>query len=291
MSDPRRTTPPQEPRSARPEIEQEIARLLDPGLRANAWRPDYDVFRQGRLWDEHRHGRRVRILRREWRGVAGHAVLDVGSGRGGLAVALARAGYRVVALDLRHSCCRVARLRAQRYALDVPAVEARAEHLPFGDETFGAVVCRDVMEHSHQPAQLLAEIWRVMRRGGSCFITVINRLCWIDPHYHLAGVSFLPRAVAERYVQLRGRGKQSKRDRQRLSEMHYYRYTEFVRWARGFGFVVRDLRAEQVERYRRDGLANRLRSVRDRLLQPLSLHAGQFEFLLAKPARAREELR
>ncbi len=271
--------------ASREEIDRELASLLEPGLRANAWRSDYEAFRQHRLWDEQHHERRVRILRREWRGRIPNPVLDLGSGRGGLAVALSQEGYRVVALDLRHRCCRGARLRGQRYALELPAVRARAEQLPFSNATFGAVVCRDVTEHCLHPAHLLAEIWRVLRAGGSCFITVINRWCWVDPHYHLAGIAFLPRSLGERYIALRGRSKQSTGDHQRLSDMHYFSYGEFIRWARGFGFAVRDLRAEQLDRYRQSGLVNRLRWLRYELLRPLSLQANQFEFLLEKPGR------
>lgn len=275
------------PPASRADIEAEIARLLEPGMRANAWRSDYTVFRQQRLWDENHHRRRVRLLHREWRQRDARTILDVGSGRGGLVVALRRTGYRVVALDLRQSCCRVARLRGQRYALDVPAVRARGERLPFPDATFGAVVCRDVLEHSRYPAQLLSEIWRVLRAGGSCFVTVINRWCWVDPHYHLAGIAFLPRPLAERAIALLGRSKTSNDDHQRLSDMHYYAYDEFVRWARGFGFAVRDLDAERLARYRSHGVGNAWRWLRGALLRPLSLHANQFELLLEKPARTK----
>lgn len=287
-------TPPGEPQTTstagaaeQEAIDREIERLIEPGLRANAWRPDYPVFRQRRLWDEQFHGRRVRILRQELRRAPRGGILDVGSGRGGLAVALRREGYRVVTADLRHRNCRVGRLRGRRYALDIPAVCARAEALPFGTESLGAVICRDVLEHCERPAHVLAEIWRVLRAGGVCYITVINRLCWVDPHYHLAGISLLPRPLAERYIACRGRSKTSTTDRQRLSDLQYYFYAEFIRWAQGYGFAVRDLRRERLHRYRRTGPAHWVRWLRDRLLRPLSLQSADFEFVLAKPSSGR----
>ena len=264
-------------------IEHEIARLLEPGLRANAWRSDYAAFREQRLWDEYAHRRRVGMLKKLWRRVAA-PVLDVGTGRGGLAVALQWAGFRVVPLDLRQSSCRVTRLRGVRYGMALPALRAHAECLPFRDETFGAVVCRDVLEHCSSPGRVLAEIFRVLRRGGSCFVTVINRWCWIDPHYHLLGLAFLPRSWAHRYVRLRGRAKPASADRQGIAELHYFAYGEFVRWAQAFGFAVRDLRAETLARYRWTSAAAAARWATARLMQPLSLQANHFEFLLSKPA-------
>lgn len=269
-------------------IEQEIARLIAPGLEANAWRADFEAFRQRRLWDENHHARRIRILRRELRKLADQPVLDLGTGRGGLAVALRREGYRVAALDVRQRYCRVARLRALRYDLELPAVRASGERLPFADETFGVVICRDVLEHSEWPVRVLGEIWRVLRAGGCCYVTVINRWCWVDPHYHLFGISFIPRPLAERYIAQRGRSKESIGDRQRLSDLNYYHYAEFVRWAGGAGFEVRDVQAEQLRRYRHDGLTNRFRWFLYRALRPLSLQSNAFEFLLCKVGKARK---
>lgn len=263
-------------------VEREIERLLEPGLRANAWRPDYAAFREHRLWDEHAHGRRVRMLGKLWRRVP-PPVLDLGTGRGGLAVALQGAGFRVVPLDLRQSSCRITQLRGVRYGMRLPALRARAEQLPFDDETFGAVVCRDVLEHCEAPGLVLAEIWRVLRRGGSCFVTVINRWCWVDPHYHLFGLAFMPRPWAERYVRLRGRSKPPSADRQGIGELRYFAYGEFVRWAQACGFAVRDLGAETLARYRRAGAVAAARWVAARLLCRFSLQSNHFEFLLSKP--------
>jgi SAM-dependent methyltransferase len=48
---------------------------------------------------------------------------------------------------------------------DRPFVWARAERLPFKNDAFDFVILSHVLEHTFQPAQLLAEIQRVARRG------------------------------------------------------------------------------------------------------------------------------
>jgi hypothetical protein len=102
-------------------------------------------------------------------------------------------------------------------------------------------------------------------------VTVINRRAWVDPHYHIRGINYLPRPLAERVIAWRGRTKQGAafRDMQRLSEMHYYRYGDFVDLARRCGFSVRDLREERLR-------AGRLASPRRsrRLMRGLLRAAG-----------------
>ena len=68
----------------------------------------------------------------------------------------------------------------------------------------------------------------------------MNRFAHYDPHYHLWGVNFLPRAWAMHYVRWRGRAKDSSGDRQALDDMHYYRWSRFVAFADSLGFRVED---------------------------------------------------
>jgi 2-polyprenyl-3-methyl-5-hydroxy-6-metoxy-1,4-benzoquinol methylase len=222
------------------DCEQELAALLEPGMRANAWRPDYEHLHKRRLWNELYQDYNIDLLQRRLGQLGDRLILDVGMGRGGLCVALRRAGNTVVGLDLRRRNCRITRLRGRRYDLPIPVIQARAEHLPIASDSVDVVICRDVLEHVDRPNAMLTEVHRVLRRSGACFITVINRLCWVDPHYHLAGLSLMPRSLAERYIAWRGRTKVSGRDRQCVSDMHYYTYGAFVRQAERVGFWVDD---------------------------------------------------
>ena len=48
---------------------------------------------------------------------------------------------------------------------DRPMVEADGQFLPFADGAFDYVICSHVLEHVEDPAQLIAELERVARRG------------------------------------------------------------------------------------------------------------------------------
>ncbi len=211
------------------------------------WRKDFDAWRERRIWQERHQDDALEDVRGALRGeVRDKALLDLGAGMGGLSVAMMREfgpqGLRVQAMDYNPDYCRIARLRGQRYKLDLPIVVAAGEHLPYEGGRFDIVVCLDVLEHVADPVQVLRETHRVLRPGGVALITVPNRHAFRDPHYHLPIINWLPRWMAEKVVSVAGRSKSGGplQDRQGLSELNTYTWAEIKRLASGVGFRVRD---------------------------------------------------
>ncbi|HEY2300230.1 MAG TPA: class I SAM-dependent methyltransferase [Jatrophihabitans sp.] len=102
----------------------------------------------------------------------GDRVLDVAAGSGNASLPAAAAGARVVATDLTPELVEIGRQRSADHGLDITWQEADAEHLPFGDSEFDAVLsCVGVMfAPFHQP--VADELVRVARPGGR--IALIN---------------------------------------------------------------------------------------------------------------------
>lgn len=232
----------------KPEIESALEQQIEPWLEHMRWRADFADWRQKRLWQENYQTDAVKQVRAAQKtGASGNApntarVLDLGAGMGGFAVAMQRAGERIVAFDYNFAYCEITRTRGQRYDLNVAALVGAGEALPFASSSFHIVTCWDVLEHVQQPEELLGEIARVLDKEGVAFMTVINRYALVDPHYHLRFVNYLPRPLGEKYIVWRQRTKDSAlRDKQRLSEMHYYTYSGFEAFAAKFGFAVEDL--------------------------------------------------
>jgi 2-polyprenyl-6-hydroxyphenyl methylase / 3-demethylubiquinone-9 3-methyltransferase len=96
-------------------------------------------------------------------------VLDVGSGDGRVAAALARAGATVSGVD--PSEVALARARASHPQLDLrlPGPEGR---LPYGDGEVDVVLCLEVLQHVADTQRLLSEIRRVLVPGGTLALTV-----------------------------------------------------------------------------------------------------------------------
>lgn len=95
-------------------------------------------------------------------------VLDVATGTASVAVLLARRGHRVVGLDLTEAMLREAtrKVRTLRLHDRVFLIRGAAEQLPFPDGAFDAVTFTFLLRYVQHPPQALAELTRVVRRGG-----------------------------------------------------------------------------------------------------------------------------
>jgi SAM-dependent methyltransferase len=144
-------------------------------------------------------------------------VLDLGSGWGGVTLALSRQFQRVVAADatrenLEFLVCRAR--EAQRSNILFLCIDP-LEHskLPLRDGSFTAVILNGLLEWvgsrpSNDPprafhVRLLQEVRRILRPDGCVYLGIENRfgaMYWLgkpDPHAQIPFVSVLPRQAAD----------------------------------------------------------------------------------------------
>jgi ubiquinone/menaquinone biosynthesis C-methylase UbiE len=93
----------------------------------------------------------------------GRAVLDVGTGTGRAALALAARGARVTGVDASPEMLRVARERAGARGIDAVFAPGDAHALPFDDRAFDVTVCLRVLMHAPDWVRCVAELCRVAR--------------------------------------------------------------------------------------------------------------------------------
>jgi SAM-dependent methyltransferase len=96
-----------------------------------------------------------------------HAVLDVATGTGNVALRAAEISPDVTGLDLVPSLLDIARERAAAAGLDVHWVEGDAEALPFGAETFDRVLSVVGTQFAPRHQIVADELVRVCRPGGA----------------------------------------------------------------------------------------------------------------------------
>jgi demethylmenaquinone methyltransferase/2-methoxy-6-polyprenyl-1,4-benzoquinol methylase len=101
---------------------------------------------------------------------SGQRVLDVATGTGLVARALARAGAcEVVGLDQSEAMLRVARARladSGELAARIAFVQGEAERLPFADREFDALTFTYLLRYVDDRAATLRELARVVKPGG-----------------------------------------------------------------------------------------------------------------------------
>ncbi|WP_392565299.1 class I SAM-dependent methyltransferase [Utexia brackfieldae] len=101
-------------------------------------------------------------------------VLDIGTGPGFFAIILALAGHRVTAVDATTAMLEQARTNALQQQANIEFVQSDVHHLPFIDEQFDLIVCRNVTWNLQDPVQAYQEWYRVLKPGGRLVVFDAN---------------------------------------------------------------------------------------------------------------------
>ena len=122
--------------------------------------PDYS--RQAEHYDQTRSASRsvLRPLREALRGAPGRRLADIGGGTGNYALALRDEGWQPVVIDRSPAML----TRASSKGLET--LQADAQRLPLGDETFDAAMMISMLHHVEDRRAALAEARRILRPGG-----------------------------------------------------------------------------------------------------------------------------
>src|SRR5215470_294419 len=94
--------------------------------------------------------------------------LDVATGAGHTAAAIAPHVARVIASDLTEEMLReAAKLAAAKGFANMETARADAEALPFEDQRFDLVTCRIAAHHFPDVPTFVGEVWRTLKAGGT----------------------------------------------------------------------------------------------------------------------------
>lgn len=114
--------------------------------------------------------------------VADRDVLEVGSGSAMCSRWLAGQGAHPVAFDLSAGMLRHARSGAQSSGVNVPLVQAEAEHLPFVNDAFDtAFTAFGAVPFVADSARVMREVARVLRPGGRWVFATTHPIRWAFP--------------------------------------------------------------------------------------------------------------
>ena len=114
---------------------------------------------------------RIRRLVASARLKGNERVLDIATGPGYIAEAFARAAREVIGVDLTAAMLAIAEERTKERGIsNVSFRIGDVQKLPFEDEQFDVVVCRLALHHMQNPGQVVHEMARVCRIGGTVLV-------------------------------------------------------------------------------------------------------------------------
>ncbi len=148
-----------------------------------SWVPQPGVF-DGRVGDwvsyvesvpgRLRHDETLHHLREHLRGRA-LDILDLGTGIGELAAALAREGQAVTAVDYSAAMLAEARRRCAGLPVNFVCADAIRVGAVFEPESFDVALCHSLLEFVDSPDGIVAQVAEVLRPGGLVSVLVGNR--------------------------------------------------------------------------------------------------------------------
>lgn len=107
-------------------------------------------------------------------------VLDIGCGAGVEVVRFARAGARMVGVDIAASAVELTKQNLEQQGLSARVEVVDGEALPFPDNSFDFVFVHGVIQYTNDDRRMAAEVRRVLRPGGLAMFQVYNRISWLN---------------------------------------------------------------------------------------------------------------
>ena len=99
--------------------------------------------------------------------VGGH-VLEIAPGPGYFCIELSKLGnYQITGLDISKSFVAIAQEKAATAGVKVDFRQGNASAMPFEDQSFDFTFCQAAFKNFTQPVEAIAEMYRVLRPGGT----------------------------------------------------------------------------------------------------------------------------
>jgi len=106
----------------------------------------------------------------------GDSVLDLACGPGHLSIELSKRGaFEVIGLDISHALIEIAKTNAREAATNIEFKQGNASAMPFQADRFNFVISVLAFKNFKTPLEVLKEIHRVLKPGGSALILDLDR--------------------------------------------------------------------------------------------------------------------
>jgi 2-polyprenyl-3-methyl-5-hydroxy-6-metoxy-1,4-benzoquinol methylase len=130
--------------------------------------------------------------------------LEIGCSIGGMTAQFAGIFKRVLAIDIDRKAIAQAKRTLKNDHITFLCEDVLTTRLQSG--SFDIVICNHVYEHVPDATLLMAQIYRLLRKGGICYFAGPQKYTLIEPHYQFPFLSWIPKKYASFLLKMTGRG-------------------------------------------------------------------------------------
>ncbi len=137
----------------------------------------------------------------DYNAYAKKSVLDIGCGLATDLSRFAKGGAEVTGIDISPQAIRLAKQNFELRGLRGRFELMNGEAMDFADNSFDFVYCHTVLHFTPKPEDMIREVSRVLRPGGTALLMTINRGSWLYFLHKLAGlkIDYLDAPVFHRF--------------------------------------------------------------------------------------------
>jgi ubiquinone/menaquinone biosynthesis C-methylase UbiE len=202
--------------------------------------------------------------------------LEVGCSTGMNTNYLADFFKECVGIDIDEKAVQYGRLHQKQ---NVNFLIGDAMRLPLAKNSFDIVVCNHVYEHVPDSHELMNEVFRVLKPGGFCYFGAANKFSIIEGHYSLPFLSWLPKQMADKYLQFCQKGT--------IYYENHLSYYELKQLVKKFSIVDYTLKIiRDPERFKAEDMIRPdsiIRKIPNFILNGVILLIPTYVFILTKP--------
>lgn len=109
-----------------------------------------------------------------------HEFLDLGCGLGRHSILFGKNGFHVHCFDISSEAINSTKAWAEAEGLNFSYAVGDMLALPYGDASMDCIFCKNVISHTDTEGvkQAIAEIFRVLKPGGECYLTLGSKETW-----------------------------------------------------------------------------------------------------------------
>lgn len=176
-------------------------------------------------------------------GTANHfeKILDIGSGKGILCIALSDMAQEVIGLEPDKDAREIAELTKEYFGKNnIKFIDGVAQKMPFENETFDLIISTSTLEHIDGTQDTIKEIFRILKPNGYFYLNAPNYLWFREPHYMLPMLPLMPKIFLKIMARL------TNRNPKYIDHIQYLTPRFLHKIIRSEGFTVKNISLESL---------------------------------------------